>query len=64
VPRGAIDRLSAEITRAAAAPDVSEALDRKGLSVATLRAAEFDAFVRAEIQRNGRIIREINLKVE
>jgi len=29
-----------------------------------MRPAEFDAFVRAEIQRNGRIIREINLRVE
>jgi hypothetical protein len=29
-----------------------------------MRPAEFDAFIRAEIQSNGRIIREINLKVE
>ncbi|MGH8660403.1 MAG: tripartite tricarboxylate transporter substrate binding protein [Burkholderiales bacterium] len=64
VPRSAIDRLDAEITRAVRLPDVSAALDRKGLSVATLSAAEFDAFIRAEIQRNGRIIREIKLRVE
>jgi tripartite-type tricarboxylate transporter receptor subunit TctC len=63
-PKGAIERLSAEITRAVTLPEVSEALDRKGLSVATMGAAEFNAFVRAEIQRNGRIIREINLRVE
>jgi len=63
-PKGAIDRLSAEIARAVQLPDVSDALDRKGLSVAAMRPAEFDAFIRAEIQRNGRIIREINLRVE
>lgn len=63
-PKGAIDRLSAEITRAVQLPEVSDALDRKGLSVATMRPAEFDAFIRAEIQNNGTIIREINLKVE
>ena len=63
-PRGAIDRLSAEITRAVQLPEVSDALDRKGLSVAVMKPSEFDAFIRAEIQRNGRIIREINLRVE
>jgi tripartite-type tricarboxylate transporter receptor subunit TctC len=63
-PKGAIDRLSAEITRAVQLPEVSDALDRKGLSVAAMRQAEFDAFIRAEIQSNGRIVREINLKVE
>jgi len=63
-PKGAIDRLSAEITRAVRLPEVSDALGRIGLSVAAMRPAEFDAFVRAEIQRNGRIIREINLRVE
>ena len=64
VPRGVIDRLSAEITRAAQLPEVSDALDRKGLSVAVLKPAEFDAFIRTEIRSNGRIIREIGLKVE
>lgn len=63
-PRGALDRLSAEITRAVELPEVRDALDKKGLSVATMRPAAFDAFIRAEIQSNGRIIREINLKVE
>jgi tripartite-type tricarboxylate transporter receptor subunit TctC len=63
-PKSALDRLSAEITRAVQLPEVSEALDRKGLSVATMRPAAFDAFIRSEIQSNGRIIREINLKVE
>jgi len=63
-PKGAIDRLSAEIARAVQLPEVSDALGRIGLSVAAMRPAEFDAFVRAEIQRNGRIIREINLRVE
>jgi tripartite-type tricarboxylate transporter receptor subunit TctC len=63
-PKSALDRLSAEITRAVQLPEVSDALDRKGLSVATMKPAAFDAFIRAEIQSNGRIIREINLKIE
>jgi tripartite-type tricarboxylate transporter receptor subunit TctC len=56
--------LSAEIIRAVQLPEVSDALDRQGLSVAAMRPAEFDAFIRAEIQSNGRIIRDIGLKVE
>ena len=64
VPKGAIDRLSTELTRAVRLPEVSEALDRKGLSVATLRPAEFDAFIRAEIESNGKIARGLKLVVE
>ena len=63
-PKGALDRLSAEITRAVQLPEVSDALDKKGLSVANMSPAAFDAFIRAEIQSNGRIIREINLRIE
>jgi len=63
-PKGTIDRLSAEIIRAVQLPEVSDALDRQGLSVAAMRPAELDAFIRAEIQSNGRIIRDIGLKVE
>jgi len=63
-PKVAIDRLSTEIGRAVQLPEVSNALDRQGLSVATMRPAEFDAFIRTEIQSNGRIVRDIGLKVE
>jgi tripartite-type tricarboxylate transporter receptor subunit TctC len=43
---------------------VSDALDRKGLSVAAMRPAEFDAFIRAEIESNGKIVRGLKLVVE
>lgn len=63
-PKGALDRLSAEIQRAAQLPEVREALGRLGLSVAPMGQAEFDAFVRAEIQSNAKTIKAIHLKVE
>lgn len=63
-PKSAVERLSAEFNRAVRLPEVSDALDRKGLSVATMESGEFDAFVRAEIERNGKIIRKLGLKVE
>jgi tripartite-type tricarboxylate transporter receptor subunit TctC len=63
-PKSALDRLSAEIARAAQLPEVSDALGKLGLSVAAMSQAEFDAFVRAEIQSNGKVIRDLKLKVE
>ena len=63
-PKQAIERLSADITRVLQAAEVRDGLGRLGLSVAAMNPAEFDAFVRAEIQNNGKIIRALNLKVE
>lgn len=63
-PRGAIDRLAVEFNRAARLPEVSDALDRKGLTVATMEQGAFDAFVKAEIDRAGKVISQLNLKVE
>jgi tripartite-type tricarboxylate transporter receptor subunit TctC len=63
-PRSAIERLAAEFSRAARLPEVSDALDKKGLSVATMEQGAFDAFVRTEIERNARIISQLNLRVE
>lgn len=63
-PKGAIDRLSAELTRAVQLPEVKDALGRLGLATAAMGQAEFDAFFRGEIQSNGKIIRALNLRVE
>ena len=63
-PKSALDRLSTEIARAAQLREVSDALGKLGLSVAAMGQAEFDAFVRAEIQSNAKIIKAINLRVE
>ena len=64
VPRSAMERLSAEFNRAVRLPEVSDVLDKKGLSVATMEQGAFDAFVRAEIESSSRIIRKLHLKVE
>jgi len=63
-PRSAIDRLSAEIGRALKLPEVNEALSRVGMIPAPMSPAEFDAFIRREMETNGRIIRKLNLKIE
>jgi tripartite-type tricarboxylate transporter receptor subunit TctC len=63
-PRSAIDRLSAEIGRALKLPEVNEALSRVGMIPAPMSPAEFDAFIRREMETNGRIIKKLNLKIE
>lgn len=63
-PKGAIDRLSGEAARALRLPEVSDALGKLGLAAAPMGPAEFDAFIRAEIERNGKVIKALNLKVE
>ena len=63
-PRSAIDRLSAEIGRTLKLPAVSDALSKIGMVVSPMTPAEFDAFLRREMDVNGKIIRKLNLKVE
>ncbi len=63
-PRAVVERLSAEIGRALKLPEVNDALSRVGMVPAPMTPAEFDAFLRREMDVNGRIIRRLNLKVE
>lgn len=63
-PRAAIERLSADIGRSLVLPAVSEVLGKTGMLVSPMSPAEFDAFLRREMDINGKIIRKLNLKVE
>ena len=63
-PRGAVERLGAEIGRALKLPEVSDALGKLGMIAAPMSPAEFDALIRREMEVNGKIIRKLNLKVE
>ena len=63
-PKAAIDRLSAEIARALDLPEVRDALLKLGLNPAPMTPAQFDAFLRTEMDRNGGLIKALNLKME
>lgn len=63
-PKEAVSRLSAEILRALQLPEVKDVIAKVGLNVAALGAAEFDAFLRSEMQRNEKIAREVNLRID
>jgi tripartite-type tricarboxylate transporter receptor subunit TctC len=63
-PRGTIDRLSGELARTLRVPEVSDTLGRLGLTGAVMAPGDFDAFLRAEIESNAKIIKALDLKPE
>jgi tripartite-type tricarboxylate transporter receptor subunit TctC len=63
-PKPVIDRLNAEIIRALEQPDVRDTLGRYALIPAPMTPDKFGAFIRTEMERNGRIIRKLGLKME
>lgn len=63
-PRSVIDRLSAEIARALQLPEIKDLLAKQGLIPGAMSPQEFDAFLLAEGQRYGRIIKTLNIKIE
>jgi len=63
-PKSAIQRLNAEITKALESPEAKGVLTKQGLAPAPLSPEEFDAFLKAETERNARVIKALNLKVE
>lgn len=63
-PKSAIQRLNAEIAKAMEAPEAKGVLTKQGLAPAPMSPEEFDAFLRTETERNARVIKALNLKVE
>ena len=64
-PRAIIDRLAAATTQVLRRPQVQEAFAKAGVPLTpSASPEEFQAFVRSELTRWGRIIRENNVKFE
>lgn len=63
-PKAAIDRLNAEIARALEQPEVRDTLLKQGLTPAPQSPEQFNAFLRSETERTGRIVKMLNLKLE
>lgn len=63
-PRPVVDRLNLEISRALELPEVRDPLLRQGLTPASTKPEQFDAFIRGEMERNARIIKTLNLRIE
>lgn len=63
-PKSALQRLNVEIAKALQSPEAKDVLTKQGLAPAPLSPEAFDAFLKAETDRNARVIRKLNLRVE
>ncbi len=63
-PRVITERLSSEIGKALQASEIRDNLIRGGLDLAYLGPAEFDAYIRSEMQRNARIVSTLKLRMD
>jgi tripartite-type tricarboxylate transporter receptor subunit TctC len=64
LPNDLTRRLYAEATRALSAPDVKEKLAKAGNEYVMSPPDEFASFLRAEISKWSRVVREANIKAE
>jgi tripartite-type tricarboxylate transporter receptor subunit TctC len=63
-PKSALLQLNLEISKALESPEAKGVLTKQGLAPAALSPEAFDAFMKAETERNARVIRTLNLRVE
>lgn len=63
-PREIVNRLSREVARALASPELRERISNRGSVPKPSTPEEFDVFVRAEVAKVGKVIREGNIRIE
>jgi tripartite-type tricarboxylate transporter receptor subunit TctC len=63
-PRPIVDKLHADIVRVLKTPDVREKLVAAGSDPVASTPAEFSAYVKAELARWGKVIRDNNIRSE
>lgn len=63
-PKEAIERLSAEIVRAAQLPEVKTGMLRDGFVVAPMGPAEYETFIRVKMQEIEKIARAAKIKLD
>jgi tripartite-type tricarboxylate transporter receptor subunit TctC len=63
-PPQIVGQLSREVAKALAAPDVRERIVNRGSVPKASTPEEFEAFVRAEVAKVGKVIRDGNIRIE
>ena len=61
-PKAIVDKLNAEINKAIQKPEVKAAWDKQGAVAMPMTPAEFDAYLRKDIDKWGKVVRDANLK--
>jgi tripartite-type tricarboxylate transporter receptor subunit TctC len=63
-PASVIARLHAEIARIAALPEVKQRIESLGLEPAALGPKEFEAHIRSELRKWGKLVRDVGIKAD
>lgn len=63
-PKEVVNRLSVEVNKALAAADLRENFQKQGLDPAGSTPEQFDQFIRTEMTKWARIIKEVGIKAE
>ena len=63
-PKAIVDKLNAEIVKAVNRPDVKEAWDKQGAVPLVMTPAEFDAYLRKDIEKWAQVVKTAGLKAE
>ena len=62
-PKGVVDKLNADTVKALADPDVKKRFADLGVEAVSSSPSEFTAFIRAEMDKYAKLIKEANIKV-
>lgn len=63
-PRAIVNQLSAEVAKVLGAPDVKERISARGSVPKPSTPEQFDAFVRVEVEKVSKVIRDGGIKIE
>ena len=63
-PKAIVDVLNAEINKAIRRPDVKEAWDKQGAVALVMTPAEFDAYLRKDIEKWAQVVKVSGIKAE
>jgi tripartite-type tricarboxylate transporter receptor subunit TctC len=63
-PKEVVDKLNAEINKAISRPDVKAAWDKQGAVALVMSPAEFDAYLRKDIEKWAQVVKSAGLKAE
>jgi tripartite-type tricarboxylate transporter receptor subunit TctC len=62
-PKAIVEKLNAEAVKALANPAIREKLTKMGSDPMSMKTAEFDAFVKKEIEVNGALVKAANVPI-
>jgi tripartite-type tricarboxylate transporter receptor subunit TctC len=63
-PKAVVDKLNAEINKVISRPDVKAAWDKQGAVALTMSPAEFDAYLRKDIEKWAKVVKEAGIQAK